>query len=106
MPTKKNLKLLATAWNSLLESEREALDISESDLSALSSWIEDCHGSFEEIYLSLLERIRSSSPTDYESAHDSVVEIYWQLDHIKNHITAAEKGFTELMRVLSAKLGD
>lgn len=77
--------------------------LSEVELSALCSWVEDCSESYEEIYSEFLVKIENASPDDYELLFENVSDIYWALDHIKNHIIDAEQGFTELMHVLSLK---
>ena len=73
------------------------------EISALAACIPDCYQSFSEIYFKLFGELLKAAPSDIESVHDSIVDIYWQLDHIKNHITDAEKGFTVLMNLLAKK---
>ena len=92
---------LAAAWNSLLVRERNALNITDLEFSALSSWVIDCYQSFERIYNELLKKIGNSEREEAGLLHDYVSEIFFDLNHIKEHIEAAEKGFLELMRVLA-----
>ncbi len=103
METTKKIKLLAASWNKIIKNEKESLNLSELDFSALSSWLVDCFESYEHIYSKYLERIKKANPDDYDLIHDSIVEISQHLGHIKNHITDAEKGFSELLRVLATK---
>jgi hypothetical protein len=104
MPTKKERqKIVIQTWSKLIKSHQKVLakSLTELDLSALHSWAGDCFESFDDIYFNLFEEIRKATPHDYELLHNKVVEIFWQLDHIKNHIIDAEKGFTELMNLLA-----
>lgn len=94
------IKQIAKKWNALIENMC-AHNLSDIELSSLSSWIVDCYESYKEIYMALLERILTAPPDDYDLLHDCVVDIYWQLNHIKDHIDASEKGFSELMRRLA-----
>ena len=104
MPTnKKKIGLASKAWNRIIAKERKALSLSELEFSALSAWLVDCFESYSEVYFGLLEKIRNADPNDYDVVHDCVVEIFWHLDHIKDHIISSEKGFLELMRVLARK---
>lgn len=104
MPTdiKKTLKVL----EELVKSEKGLLDgkLSDLQLSGLTSWIEDCYQSFNKIYNVLLENIKNARSSDEsEIVHDNVVDIFWELQHIKNHITDSEEGFSVLMKVLAEK---
>lgn len=108
MPTnseKDNIRMIAQSWSNLIEKNQEALasNLSEVELSALHSWVGDCFQSYNEIYFNLLQEIKNTDSDDVDSMHDKVVDIYWQLDHIKNHIIDAEKGFSELMNLLANK---
>lgn len=106
MPTNnEKFKLITQTWNKLIENNQKALSqtLSELNLSALNSWAGDCFQSFEKIYFNLLEEIRNAAPDNYDLIHDNVVDIFWQLDHIKKHIIDAEKGFSELMSLLAKK---
>lgn len=89
-------------WNKLIL--REPLNISEMQLSSLSSWAKDCEDSFKEIYLNSMVKIANAFPDDYETFYECVVEVYWHLNHIKQHIIEAEDGFKALMEMLSSKL--
>jgi len=102
---REKIKLLAQAWDKMLLGEKEALssDLSCLDISALSSWVRDCSQIFEDIYAVNLEKIKNASPDDFGVMHDCVVDIFWQLDHIKNHIGDAEEGFPVLMSLLAKK---
>ena len=101
MHSKIDIEHTSKSWNELIK--REDLKISELELSSLSSWLKDCFESYTEIYEDLLLKISNASSEDYDLLHDCTVEIFWQLDHIKNHIKYAEKGFNELLRSLAVK---
>ena len=62
----------------------------------------DCFESFDDIQR-LLQELRNAAPDNHELTHDNVVDIFEELDHIKNHIVDAEKGFSELMNLLASK---
>lgn len=98
---KRKINAALKAWNRIIAKERKSLRLSELEFSALSAWLMDCFESYNDIYADLLEKIRNADPNDYTLIHDCVVEISSHLDHIKQHITAAEKGLSELMRVLA-----
>lgn len=102
------IKLLAQAWDRILKCEEVTLksNLSELQISALSSWVEDCFQSYKEIYTDNLEKIKNATLDDYDLIHDCVVDIFWQLDHIKNHIIDAEQGFSEFMNLLARKAED
>ena len=102
MSANKNVSAdLLEKWNELLNRELEALP--DLQLSALSAWVKDCEDSFKEIYTNILVKIAQTSSDDYEQLHECIVDIYWHLDHIKNHILDAEDGLTTLMEVLANK---
>ncbi len=108
MPTnndKLRLTKIAETWNTLTERNRQELSkrLTTLELSALNSWAVDCFQSFDEIYFDLLEQIGNAEPNDVDLVHDKVVDIYWKLDHIKNHIKDAEQGFSEFMNLLAKK---
>jgi hypothetical protein len=87
-------------WNDLILKYHEELNLSDLDFSALSSWVLDCYQSGHRIYSDLLRKIGSANPEDFELLNDFVSEVFFDLNHIKDHIQAAENGFLELMRVL------
>lgn len=89
------------SWNDLLLKKRSSLNLSELDFSALSSWISDCYQCFDNIYFNLLKKIQNADSNDSEELHEYVAEIFFDLQHIKDHIDAGERGFLELMRVLA-----
>ena len=91
------------SWNNLISSEKESLNISSLEMSALSSWVLDCHKSFNRIYSDLLKKIDSSDSHNKDMLHEIVSEIYFDLKHIQEHIEDADQGFLELMRVLAEK---
>ncbi len=101
----KDIKIIIRIWNKLIDTEFEVLkdQLSDLDISALSACIVDCHESFHVIFFDLLDKINNTAPDDFDSIHDCVVDIYWHLRHIKNHITDAEKAFTVLMKLLAEK---
>ena len=88
-------------WNLLLE--REMGSLPPLQLSALSSWVKDCEESFNEIYSNLLVQIASTSPDDYDTLLEVVIDLYGHLDHVKKHIIDAEDGFNALIEQLSHK---
>jgi len=92
-------------WNELIDKQSDALkdQLCDLDISALSACMGDCYESFHEVFFDLLERINNSAPDNFSLIHDCVVDMYWQLDHIKKHIASAEKGFTVLMDLLAEK---
>jgi hypothetical protein len=105
IPKEIKINLLAKKWNNLIEREL-GRKIDDTELSALSSWVVDCYESYNEIYGNHLEKIQNAPLDDHELIHDCIVDIYWQLNHIKMHIEASEKGFASLMRKLAKENGD
>ena len=91
---------IAAIWNKLILMNRENLEISDLDFSALSSWVLDCEKSFREIYIELLNQLQDVDLSDKDTISDIVSEVYRNLSHIKFHIDEAETGFRELLRVL------
>lgn len=91
---------IASAWNNLLLAEKDNLNLSELEFSALSSWLFDINQSYQNIYLESLKKIKKSD--DRESICECVADIISDLEHIQEHIVASQKGFLELMRVLSS----
>lgn len=79
------------------------MELTELAFSALSAWVPDCFESGQEIYCSLLNKLKDAPPDGDDLIHDCVVDIYWQLQHIKSHIIDAEAGFLEFIRVLADK---
>lgn len=100
---KRKINAALKAWNRIIAKERKSLRLSELEFSALSAWLMDCFDSYNEVYVKLLEKIRKADPNDYNLIHDCVIEISSHLDHIRQHIAAAEKGLSELVRVLAEK---
>jgi hypothetical protein len=92
-------------WNALIGEQSGLLreQLSELEISALSACMGDCYQSFNEVYCVLLEKLKKAAPDDYDLVHDCIVDIYWEFDHIKNHIADAEKGFSVLMNLLAKK---
>lgn len=104
MPIDKELQTSIKSWNNLIKNNQKGLsNLSDLDISALSSWVQDCFEGFEEIYFKLLKEIEKPNPKDPDFIHDRVVDIGLELDHIKNHIVDSEKGFLELVRLLEKK---
>lgn len=85
---------LAASWDSLLVSNKQDMNLDDSEISTLSALMDDCLKEFLDVE-ELLKDIESAA--DASNIHDAVVDIYWKLDHIKNHIIASDKGFDELM---------
>ena len=100
-----DIKKALKVFDELVKSEKNSLEgkLSDLQLSALTSWVEDCHQSFNKIYNILLENIKNASPDEPDIVHDNVDDIHWELQHIKNHIMDSEEGFFELMKVLAEK---
>lgn len=90
-------------WNDLIIQQSELLrdQLSELEISSLSSCVGDCYQSFMDVNSILVEKLKNASPEDYNLIHDCVVDMYWEFDHIKNHIVDAEKGFTALISLLA-----
>lgn len=101
----KNSEKIIKTWNELLDKQSDTLreQLCGLDISALSACIGDCYESFHEVFFELIDKVNNAAPDDFDLLHDCVVEMYWQLNHIKNHITDAEKGFTVLMNLLAEK---
>lgn len=93
------------SWNGLIKAHSALLkaQLDELEVSALSALIEDCYQSFHELYFVLLKKLKEADPSDFDLVHSCVVDMYWQFDHIKNHIVDAEKGFAVLMDLLAEK---
>lgn len=93
-------------WHRVIEEHYEELrnELSELELSSLSACVGDCYESFYEIFFDSIEKIKSADSDDYGSLHENIADIFWNLDHIKNHIVDAEKGFTVLMDLLAKKV--
>jgi hypothetical protein len=105
MPIKKNpdLERIQSVWNAFLDSQKDRLKSSLTDLeiSALYSCIEDCYEGFQEIYSELIPALQEAYRTkDYDAMQTHVLDIHWAFDHIKNHIVDAQKGFLELSKQL------
>jgi len=98
-------KELIKKWNELIGLQDDSLkkELTDLEISTLSACIGDCYESFNEVYFELFDKLETASTDDHELVHDCVVDIYWQFNHIKNHIEAAEKGFTVLMEILAEK---
>lgn len=96
---------LIKRWNELIGLQGGSLrkKLTDLEISTLSACIGDCYESFNEVYFELFDKLEKASTDDYELVHDCVVDIYWQFNHIKNHIEAAEKGLTVLMEILAEK---
>jgi len=92
-------------WEALIGEQSALLkeQLSELEISALSACMGDCYQSFNEVYSVLFEKLKSATPGDYDLVHDCIVDIYWEFDHIKNHIVDAERGFSVLMNLLAKK---
>ena len=101
---KEEYKKIIKIWNLIIEHNIPLLkeQLNDLEISSLAACIGDCYQSFIEIHV-LIDKLSETSQTDYETNHDCIVDLYWELDHIKNHIIDAEKGFVELMRILSEK---
>jgi len=102
----KDLKVINKKWDDIITAQSELLknQLDENEISALSSCIGDCYQSFQEIYFVLFAKLETIHSRDYDSVHDCVVDMYWQFDHIKNHVLDAEKGFSVLLNLLAKKV--
>jgi hypothetical protein len=100
---KEMINKIVSRWDLLLLNEKESMNLSESELSALSSWVKDCYLSYNKLYQKILQSLCHVTSEDYDSIHDCVVETYWELDHIMQHISAARKGLSILMGVVADK---
>lgn len=96
-------KKTVQAWDSLIKDNHAALSssLSELEFSALASWPSDCFDSFMDIIV-LLSEMNGAIKLE-NTLHQNVVEIFWQLDHIRTHIEDAKNGFVCLMNVIGAK---
>jgi hypothetical protein len=101
----KKIESVIRTWNGLIGGQTKLLgdQLSDLEISALSACIGDCYQSFHEVYFVLLEKLEKADSSDYDSIHDCIVSMYWEFDHIKKHISDAEKGFTALMALLAKK---
>lgn len=90
-------------WKKLIDKERPNLEkrLSDLEISALEDWYEDCYEGFEKIYNSYSKGIANSN---CDVVHDSIVDIYHELQHIKMHIQDAENSFIELMNLIESKI--
>lgn len=108
MPIKKKpeLEKVQPIWNRFLDSQKDALKetLTELEVSALYTCIEDCYESFHEIYFNLIPGLQvASKQKNYDKMQTYVLDIYWAFDHIKNHIIDSDKGFLELSKHLEKK---
>ena len=110
MPIKnKKIDAGVTSWEFVISSLKKELDkeLSDLELSALTSWLEDCYESFIKIYTKHLQALRKAKngKIDYDYQLEIVTEIFFELRHVRDHFNDAEKGFLSLMNALS-KLSD
>ncbi len=80
--------------------------LSPVELSALYSCIPDCLDSFQQVYTDLLPNLFRCPSQDYGSQHDVLSDIggvAGSLEHVRNHIMAARRGFDVLLGVLADK---
>ena len=106
MRTKKYpLKATSKSWNKLVKYHEKELrsGVSELEISALTTWVEDCHESFKKIYYNYLPRIKNFSPTDYGKLDTVLIDLNFDLQHIKNHIIDSEKALFELSILMGKK---
>jgi hypothetical protein len=89
------------SWRLLMSDNQVDLSgsLSDLELSALASWPSDCFDSIAEI-VRLLNEIKQRPQLDKDLLHQSIVDIFWQLDHVRNHIDDAKNGFIVLMNFL------
>ncbi len=89
-------------WNAILEQKSIELrrDLTEEEVSALAACLGDSIDSFVEIILAL-QKIANLDNLTTDEVHDEVAEIYWSLQHIKDHFVDAEKPFLKLIELLA-----
>ena len=95
-------------WNRVLARWDAELQtkLSQDDLSALYASLPDCFASFTRIYDDLLPALEQTPTADHGQAHDRVHDIgsaAGELQHIKAHIAAAERGFAVLLKFLGER---
>jgi len=105
MPTKKKQELekIKSVWAAFLDSQKGRLKghLTDLEISALYTCIEDCYESFQEIYSELIPALQEAHRAkDYDAMQTHVLDIHWAFDHIKNHIVDAQKGFLDLSKQL------
>ncbi len=86
-------------WHAQLASR-----LSPIELGALYSCIPDCLEGFQQVYSELLPNLLHCSPGDYASQHDLLSDIggvAGSLEHVRNHIGAARRGFDVLLKLLA-----
>ena len=106
---KQEIKKMVSTWNQLIQLDKRELKkkLSDVQLSALSTWVEDCYESFEDIYYKYLNMLNQDlRENNIDEMHDIVVEIYMDFQHIKGHIQDAEEGFLILMNTLAKKVDE
>lgn len=82
--------------------ERNLLGLTELEYSALHSWVVDSAESFDKIYNNLLVRL-GDNKIDDDMILECLVDILFELRHIKNHIEDSEIGLSELIEFYAKK---
>lgn len=92
-------------WHKVVEAHNQELrqHLTDLEISSLSACFGDCFESFYGIFYESLKNIDKAPSNNYDNLHENIADIFWELNHIKNHIVASEKGFTELMNLLASK---
>ena len=104
------LEQLAQKWEFVLSPYREALSekLTETELSALYSWLPVCFKAMHELYNELIPALSETPPSDRERLLDLFYALGGTagvLEHIKTHIDDAGKGFNALLEILDDTTG-
>ena len=109
-PTPQDVQRLRKQWNALLSRWDAELStkLTADELSALYACLPDCFESFSRIYYDILPALEQMPAGDAATAHDHLHDIgspAGQLEHVRSHIAAAEKGFEVLLKLLGESAG-
>ena len=102
-----DLEAIRRVWRDVIVTPRNeelATTLSPLEYSALHSCIPDCFESFHKIYDDLLPALAETPGDDHAKLHDLLYDIggiAGELEHIREHIQAARKGFDVLLRLLA-----
>ena len=89
------MKKDANDWDKIIP-DMSSLGLTELEYSALSSWVLDCKESVDDIYSRSLTKL-GFSDIDNDTIHGVLIDIHFELQHIKTHIQDAEKGLVALI---------
>lgn len=101
----RQLEKINQQWEAVLSPYREALSkkLTEVELSALYSWLPDCFKSMNKVCIKLIPALYENPANDRERLLDLFHEVggtAGEIEHIKNHMRDAEKGFKALLEIL------